>query len=55
MWKLWTIIIYLENVINTLTRMYQGCLSWVIGLSKNIGQHGWPTTKKFKITLAKTP
>ena len=26
---------------------------WVRGLSKNFGDHGWPTTKNVKITLAK--
>ena len=25
------------------------------GLSKNVGYHGWLTTKEFKFTLAKTP
>ena len=24
-------------------------------LSKNVGHHGCPTTKNFKVTLAKTP
>ena len=47
---------YPMHVVNCLTSsLCRRQLFYGEGLSKNVGHHGWPTTKNFKITLAKMP